>query len=92
MGQWIANCKPERVDRISSASIFILRVGPPRPNQMQTQEALEADGLVGLYRVAKKDQLDVRNGQEAYLRDTDFLPSPDTLRGMLGPLNPNRSR
>lgn len=91
-GQWIANCRPERVARISSASIFILNVGPPRPNQMQTQEALEADGLVGLYRVGKKDQLEARSSQEAYLRDTDFLPSPDILRGMLGPLNPNRPR
>jgi hypothetical protein len=80
------------VERISSASVFLLRVGPPRPNQMQTQQALEADGLVGLYRVGKKDQLEVRSGQESYLRDTDFLPSPDTLRGMLGPLNANRSR
>jgi hypothetical protein len=59
---------------------------------MQTLEALEAEGVVGLYRVGKKDQFEVRDSQEAYLRDTDFLPSPGILRGMLGPLNPNRPR
>ncbi len=91
-GEWIANCRPERVDRISSASVFILRVGPPRPNQMQTREALEEEGLVGLYRFGKKDQDQVRTGQESYLKETDFLPSPGTLRGMLGPLNANRPR
>ena len=80
------------MERIASASIFNLQVGPPRPNQMQTRQALEDDGFVGLYRMGKKDQDEVRSSQETYLRQTEFLPSPEILRGMLGPLNPNRSR
>jgi hypothetical protein len=91
-GEWIANCRPERVQRISSASIFLLRVGPPRPNQLQTQEGLESDGMVGLYRVGKKDQELARSDQEQYLNQSEFLPSPEALRDLLGSMGPSRPR
>lgn len=91
-GEWIANCRPERVSRISSASIYLLRVGPPRPNQMQTREGLEADGFVGLYKVGRKEDEAARLDQHDYLEQSDFLPTPETLRGLLGPLGPNRPR
>lgn len=80
------------MQRISSASIFLLRVGPPRPNQLQTLEGLEADGMVGLYRVGKKDQDSARADQELYLNQSEFLPSPEALRDLLGSLGSSRSR
>lgn len=91
-GEWIANCRPERVQRIATASIFHLQVGPPRPNQLQTLEGLESDGLVGLYRVGKKDDQATRADQESYLAQSEFLPSPEALRYLLGELGPSRSR
>lgn len=91
-GEWIANCRPERVQRIASASVFLLRVGPPRPNQLQTMEGLESEGLVGLYRVGKKDDQAARTDQERYLAQSEFLPSPEALRDLLGDLGPSRSR
>ena len=54
-GEWIANCLPERVERISAASVYRLKVGPPRPNQLQTMDDLEEKGLVGLYRLEAKN-------------------------------------
>jgi len=80
------------VQRISAASVFLLRVGPPRPNQLQTLEGLEADGYVGLYRVGKKDESTARNDQETYLAQSEFLPTPEALRDLLGDLGPSRSR
>ncbi|MFH1035418.1 MAG: hypothetical protein V1806_12995 [Pseudomonadota bacterium] len=91
-GEWIANCRPDRVQRISSASIFNLRVGPPRPNQLQTMEGLESEGIVGLYRVGKKQDQDARADQERYLAESEFLPSPESLRDLLGDLGPSRTR
>lgn len=91
-GEWIANCRPERVQRISSASVFLLQVGPPRPNQLQTREGLESDGYVGLYRIGKKDDPAARADQERYLSESEFLPSPESLRDLLGDLGPSRSR
>jgi len=84
-GEWIANCLPDRVPRIAAASVYHLRVGPPRPNQLQTLEDLKAKGLVGLYRLGKKDPADVRAGQHQYLRSSPFAPSPGVLRDFLGP-------
>ena len=75
-GQWIANCKTERVKRIARASVYVLEVGPPRPNQTQTLQNLKAEGLVGLYRVGKKDEKTSQIDQNHYLRSSDFLPSP----------------
>ncbi len=91
-GEWIANCRPERVDRISSASIYLLRVGPPRPNQLQTQESLESEGLVGLYRLTRKEDTAIHSDQERYLSQSDFQPSPSALLELLGPLAPSRPR
>ncbi len=91
-GEWIANCKPERVQRICSASVFMLRVGPPRPNQLQTTEGLESEGIVGLYRMGKKDDQEARADQERYLAQSEFLPSPEALRDLLGDLGPSRTR
>ena len=85
-GEWIANCLPDRVDRIKSASVFMLSVGPPIPNQMQTQEDLLERGLVGLYRTGKKSEVAVRRDQESYLRQSDFTPSPGALRSIMEPL------
>ncbi|KIX11901.1 hypothetical protein [Dethiosulfatarculus sandiegensis] len=85
-GDWIANCLPDRVARISQASVFLLKVGPPRPNQMQTLDDLEQRGLVGLYRVGKKKEAAIQKGQESYLQESDFTPSPDVLLSFLGPL------
>lgn len=89
---WIANCKPDRVERIRAASIYHLQVGPPKPNQLQTMEGLLSDGIVGLYRTGKKDQGVVRGDQARYLADSDFSPSPEALRDLLGPLAPDRLR
>ena len=91
-GEWIANCKPDRVDRIRSASVFRLQVGPPRPNQIQTMDGLLADGVVGLYRVDKKAEPEVRSDQARYLAESDFAPSPEALRDLLGCLAPDRPR
>ena len=82
-GQWIANCREDRVERIARASIYVLQVGPPKPNQMQTQANLEAEGLVGLYRVAEKDAQTSLHDQNQYLESSDFLPSPESLKNLL---------
>ena len=79
-GEWIANCMPDRVARISAASVFLLQVGPPKPNQMQKQEDLEGIGMVGLYRTGKKTQQEAQAGQESYLRESDFAPTPGVMR------------
>lgn len=84
--KWIANCLPERVSRIANASVYVLEVGPPQPNQLQTQEDLEAQGLVGLYRTAKKEKKQINQDQQAYLTSSDFDPSPSVLRGFLEPM------
>lgn len=83
-GEWIANCLPDRVERIRSASIFLLRTGPPIPNQLQTQEDLIARGLVGLYRVGKKKDDEVAAGQRTYLETSPFTPQPGLLRDFMG--------
>lgn len=85
-GDWIANCLPDRVARISQASVFLLKVGPPKPNQMQTLDDLEQRGLVGLYRVGKKKEAAIQKEQENYLSESDFSPSPEVLLSFLGPL------
>jgi hypothetical protein len=92
LGEWIANCKRERVERIADASIYVLKVGPPRPNQLQTLDNLEAEDIVGLYRLTKKNDDAARCDQERYLRNSDFMPSPESLRHLLGSLNGLRSR
>ncbi len=79
-GEWIANCMPDRVARISAASVFLLQVGPPKPNQMQRQEDLEGKGMVGLYRMGKKNEQEARAGQKSYLSESDFTPAPGVLR------------
>lgn len=86
-GQWIANCMPSRVERIRSASIFKLQVGPPVPNQLQTLEDLVDRGMVGLYRLEKKSDEQMRSDQQRYLDENHFMPSPRVIRDMLGPLN-----
>ncbi len=85
-GEWIANCLPDRVERISAASVYLLRVGPPRPNQLQNMEDLVEQGMVGLYRVGKKPEEEVRQGQRQYLESSPFAPSPGVLKGFLGPI------
>lgn len=85
-GEWIANCPPDRVERIAKASVYRLEVGPPVPNQQQTLEDLEEQGLVGLYRREKKSQQETSDGQRSYLEQSPFGPSPSALRGYLGPL------
>jgi hypothetical protein len=79
-GEWIANCMPDRVARISSASVYLLRVGPPRPNQMQRLEDLENQGMVGLYRLGKKSNEETQAGQASYLQESEFAPAPGVLR------------
>lgn len=91
-GEWIANCKPDRVDRIRAASVFLLQVGPPQPNQLQTLQDLEDRGLVGLYRVGEKSPPDIRQGQETYLKESDFMPTPAILMGFWGPRGPGGTR
>ncbi len=91
-GEWIANCRPDRVTRISAASVYLLQVGPPRPNQMQTMDGLLAEGIVGLYRVGKKESQNIQADQQEYLAQSEFLPSPDSLRGLLGSLGPDHTR
>ena len=91
-GEWIANCKPDRVDRIQAASVFLLKVGPPQPNQLQTLKDLQERGLVGLYRIGEKAPHDIRQGQENYLRESDFLPTPAILMGFWGPRGPGGVR
>ncbi len=90
-GDWIANCLPDRVERISAASVFLLRVGPPRPNQLQNMEDLLDQGMVGLYRAGKKAEEEVREGQALYLRSSPFTPSPSALKGYLGPMSGSNS-
>ena len=91
-GQWIANCKQDRVERISAASIYVLHVGPPVPNQLQTLEKLQDEGFVGLYRTVKKEDLIARRDQDNYLNSSEFVPSPESLRSLLGSLAILRGR
>ncbi len=84
-GEWIANCLPDRVERIAAASVFLLRVGPPQPNQMQNLADLLARGVVGLYRQGKKPAEQAQSDQRTYLAQSDFLPSPAVLLDFLGP-------
>lgn len=81
--QWIANCRSDRAQRIAQASIYVLRVGPPVPNQMQTLENMLADNMVGLYRIAKKDAAVSQSEQNQYLDSCDFSPSPESLKSLL---------
>lgn len=74
--EWIANCRPERVQHIVAASIFHLLVRPPRPHQLQTTEGLESEGIVVLYRVGKKDKQAARADQERYLAQSEFPAHP----------------
>jgi hypothetical protein len=74
---------PSRVDRIRSASIFDLKIGPPRPNQLQTLEDLVAEGLVGLYKGDKKTSDAASQDQARYLDSADFSPSPGLLVDLL---------
>jgi hypothetical protein len=74
---------PERVERIAAASIYLLEVGPPRPNQLQNLEDLLEQGMVGLYRVGKKPPEDASAGQEEYLRNSPFTPAPGILKDFL---------
>jgi len=90
-GDWIANCLHDRVERISAASVFLLRVGPPRPNQLQNMDDLVEQGMVGLYRVGKKTDEDTRRGQENYLESSPFAPSPGVLKGFMGPISNTNS-
>lgn len=90
-GDWIANCLPDRVERISAASIYLLQVGPPRPNQLQNMEDLLEQGMVGLYRTGKKAEEEVREGQALYLKNSPFTPSPSSLKGFLGPMSGSNS-
>ena len=90
-GNWIANCLPDRVERISAASVYLLRVGPPRPNQLQKMEELVEQGMVGLYRMGKKDDEEVREGQAHYLNSSPFAPAPSALKGYLGPMSGSNS-
>lgn len=78
-GEWIANCLPDRVERIAAASVYHLRVGEPRPNQLQTYDDLKERGLVGLYRIDKKSRREVESGQKNYLSGSDFTPTPALL-------------
>jgi hypothetical protein len=82
-GEWIANCLPERVERISAASVYRLKVGPPRPNQLQTMDDLEEKGLVGLYRLEAKNPEAIRSDQAQYLRASPFAPAPGALRSYM---------
>jgi hypothetical protein len=91
-GQWIANCKREKVERIRAASIYALRVGEPVPNQFQNLEKLRAEDFVGLYRLDKKEESAVQKDQHDYLRCSEFIPSPETLKAMLGSLALLRNR
>ncbi|MDR1398253.1 MAG: hypothetical protein LBJ14_11070 [Desulfarculales bacterium] len=91
-GQWIANCKKERAERIASASIYILEVGPPVPNQLQTLEKLQADNFIGLYRLEKKETETILREQNNYLHASEFTPSPESLKNLLGSLASLRSR
>lgn len=90
-GDWIANCLPDRVERISSASVYLLKVGPPKPNQLQNMEDLLEQGMVGLYRIGKKADDDVQRGQAEYLESSPFAPSPGVLKGFMGPLSTTNS-
>lgn len=82
-GAWIANCLPSRVERIQSASIFHLEIGPPKPNQLQTFEDLVDQGLVGLYKGSKKKAIAAASDQARYLSTSDFSPSPGLLVDIL---------
>ena len=84
-GEWIANCLPDRVDRISAASIYLLQVGPPRPNQMQNLKDLHDKGVVGLYRFGKKSREDAANSQRDYLQNSEFAPTLSMLVALYGP-------
>jgi len=83
-GEWIANCLPDRVERISAASVYLLQVGPPRPNQLQNLDDLVEQGMVGLYRVGKKNHDQVRHGQTRYLEESPFAPVPGVLKEFMG--------
>ena len=82
-GAWVANCLPSRVERIQSASIFHLEIGPPKPNQLQTFDDLVEQGLVGLYKGAKKKAEAAASDQARYLSTSDFSPSPSLLASLL---------
>lgn len=86
LGHWVANCKPDRVERIAAASVYDLVVGPPKPNQINSLEDLAEKGIVGLYRIAKKADERIEADQKRYLDESDFLPSPAMLKSFLGPL------
>ncbi len=55
-------------------------------------EGLLSEGIVGLYREGKKGEFEARADQARYLADSDFVPSPEALRDLLGSLAPDRSR
>jgi hypothetical protein len=55
-------------------------------------EGLLAEGIVGLYRVGKKEAQEVAQDQRTYLSQSEFLPSPNSLRGLLGSLGPDHTR
>lgn len=84
-GDWIANCLPDRAEHIADASVYRLQVGPPRPNQMQKYEDLVEKGMVGLYRLEKKDSRAIKSGQKTYLQESDFKPAPGVLLSFLLP-------
>ncbi|ADK86469.1 hypothetical protein Deba_3116 [Desulfarculus baarsii DSM 2075] len=86
LGHWVANCQPERVTRIVTASVYELVVGPPKPNQIQTMDDLLEQGLVGLYRTGRKDATRAREDQRRYLAESDFDPTPALLKGFFGPM------
>ncbi|MCB2188353.1 MAG: hypothetical protein KQJ78_18185 [Deltaproteobacteria bacterium] len=81
---------PERVDRITNASVYVLEVGPPQANQLQTLEDLELKGLVGLYRVGEKNRDQIKKDQASYLAQSDFLPTPSVMKGFMEPLGSPR--
>ena len=83
-GEWIANCLPDRVDRIAAASVYHLQIGDPRPNQLQTFEDLKEQGLVGLYRTERKSKHQVKHDQAGYLSGSDFSPTPGLLAAFSG--------
>lgn len=55
-------------------------------------EGLLSEGIVGLYREGKKNEFETRADQARYLAESDFVPSPEALRNLLGPLAPDRTR
>ena len=83
-GEWIANCKPDRVDRIQAASVFLLKVGPPQPNQLQTKQDLEERGLVGLYRIGEKTPTRHKRGTGNLPERIGFHAHPVHTHGLFG--------